>query len=91
MKCSQCGKEIVDPYCEQVCPKHLCQECGEKCSDALSDDEGKWPSETCEECPYQRDDDYDDYSSEPPTDEENEEMIDEEQAERDAEAEDVYY
>lgn len=50
MKCSQCGKEIVDPYCEEACPKKLCQECGEKCCEIPRDEP---LPEACEDCPYE--------------------------------------
>jgi hypothetical protein len=66
MKCSQCGKEAVDPYCEEACPKHLCQECGERCNESLPDNIDNHPSGACEECPYEPDYDYEPEDCEQP-------------------------
>ena len=49
--CTKCGKEAVDPHCIENCPKHLCEECGEKCFQSDSED-----TVDCE-CPYEPDDD----------------------------------
>lgn len=77
LRCSQCGKEALDPYCIENCPKHLCEECGEKCSENRSDNIDEWPDpDKCEECPYEPDDNYDPGLDEP-TPEEIQESIDE--------------
>lgn len=56
LRCSQCGKEPLDPYCIENCPKNLCEECGPKCNET---------NEDCDECPYEPDYDYDPELDEP--------------------------
>lgn len=53
LKCSQCGKEALDPFCIANCPKHLCEDCGPKCSETM--DRQLVPEDECEECPYEPD------------------------------------
>jgi len=78
-KCSNCGNDIVDPYCEEACPKHLCGDCGIKCLESLPANVNEWPDpDKCEECPYDVDpEDLDDVFEEPPGPEELEELAEE--------------